>query len=143
MGEAIFLWAILQVLVGWLVLPDQSEGWGHGAPAMYWRAREQWWPFPHHSKNGYPVTAQAATIDGFPSVASFYSLGRRLHYSVSVKNGGKSCWPSLTIESIRTIEQRWKFDYEPIRSTSCPMLWRFSFHIMNKQNHKLRSRISW
>ena len=34
-----------------------------------------------------PLTAQAATIDGFPSVASYYSLGRRLHHSVLVKHG--------------------------------------------------------
>ena len=46
-------------------------------------------PFPtaHRMGTGHPITAQAATIDDFPSVASYYSLGRRLHYSVLVKVG--------------------------------------------------------
>ena len=56
-----------------------SEGWGHGAahhgtPAKLRRNREGWWPFPHHSKSGHPITTQAATIHEFPSVASYYSL---------------------------------------------------------------------
>ena len=35
----------------------------------------------------HPIPAQAATIDGYPSVASNYSLGGQLHYSVPVKHG--------------------------------------------------------
>ena len=58
-------------------------------PLMYRRTRERWWPFPNHSKSGHPITAQVATMDGFPSVASYYLLGWRLHYSVSVKHRGK------------------------------------------------------
>ena len=38
---------------------------------------------------GLPIAAQVATIDGFPSLAPYYSLGRRLHYSVPVKLGKK------------------------------------------------------
>ena len=60
----------------------------HGTPVMHRRARERQQPFPHHSKGGYSITTQAAIMDGFPSVASYYSLGRRIHYSVPVKHGG-------------------------------------------------------
>ena len=42
---------------------------------------------PKRVDNGHPITAQAPLIDVFPSVASKYSLGRRLHYSVPVKHG--------------------------------------------------------
>ena len=38
--------------------------------------------------SGHLITAQAATIDRFPSVASYYSLGRWFHYSVPVKHRG-------------------------------------------------------
>ena len=47
------------------------------------------WPFPHNSKSGHPITTQVATVDGFNSVASYYSLDRRLHYSVPVKHEGE------------------------------------------------------
>ena len=46
------------------------------------------WRFPHHSNSGHPFAALAATIYGFPSVVSYYSLGRRFHCSVPVKHGG-------------------------------------------------------
>ena len=44
--------------------------------------RKGWRPFPHHSRCGHSIT-----VDGFPSVASYYSLGCWLHYSVPVKHG--------------------------------------------------------
>ena len=58
--------------------PGPSEGWRHGTshhriPAICRRTREGWWPFPHHSKSGLPITAQVATTDGFPTVRSYYS----------------------------------------------------------------------
>ena len=43
-------------------------------------------PFLHHSKTGHPIPyragPQADTVDWFPSVASYYSLGERLCYAV-------------------------------------------------------------
>ena len=44
---------------------------------------------PLRMDTGHPITAQAATKDGFPSVASYSSLGRRLHYSFPMKHGGR------------------------------------------------------
>ena len=38
-------------------------------------------------KSGLSINAQVATIDWFPSVASYYSLGWRLYYSVLAKHG--------------------------------------------------------
>ena len=46
-------------------------------------------------KSGNPITTQVATIDEFPSVASYYSLDRWLHYSVAVKPGGESWFASM------------------------------------------------
>ena len=40
--------------------------------------------------SGHPITALAAIIDGFPSVASYYSLCGRFHYSFPVKHGGSA-----------------------------------------------------
>ena len=48
----------------------------HGTLAMCQRTREGWWTFPHYSKSGHPITAQVATIEEFPSVAFYHSLGR-------------------------------------------------------------------
>ena len=55
------------------------------------RTREGWWPFPHHSNSRHPISAQVATIDKFPSVDPYCSLGRRLRYSVPMKHGGQQC----------------------------------------------------
>ena len=38
----------------------------------------------HLSKNGQPLIAQAAIIDGFPSAASYNFADGQLHYSVPV-----------------------------------------------------------
>ena len=42
----------------------------------------------HTTQSGHPITTQAATNDGFPTVACSYLLGRRLNCSVPVKHGG-------------------------------------------------------
>ena len=52
--------------------------------------------------NGHSITAQAVTIDEFPSLASNYSLGRRFHYSVPVKHCGAPIFASGTHVDVRT-----------------------------------------
>ena len=88
---------VLQVLCGWLVLPGPVRGMG----AWYKRTIEPQkcnvepgndnghFHITPRVGSGHPITAQAATVDRLPFVASYSSLGRRLHYSVPEKHGGQ------------------------------------------------------
>ena len=78
--------------VGWCY-PAPSKGWGHVANAP-WNSNEvpknlrRMEATSTHSNSGHPITAQVVTIDWFSSVASYYSMGGRLHSSVPVKHWG-------------------------------------------------------
>ena len=86
-----------QTMVGWCCLVP-SEGWERVANAP--RSSSNVPENPGRSLSistplkrvgtWHPITAQVAPIDGFRSVASYYSLGRRLHYSVPVKHGDQA-----------------------------------------------------
>ena len=75
-----------------MVIPGPVRGMGHGtnAPWNFSNVRKNLGRIVAVStslKSGHPITAQVATIDGFSSVASYYSLGRRFHYHVPVGKG--------------------------------------------------------
>ena len=52
--------------------PERMVGFYHTTPEM---------------GTGLSITAWEVIIDGFPSTASYYSLGRHPHYFVSVRYG--------------------------------------------------------